>query len=242
MSDKVAVTLKVDAGVRAGLLVLARMDRRTMSSYVESLVDREVQEKKVDVNLIEEEKKKKASKGSEVLDVDLPGYIDAEVFGDWCDHLRDNHKTNTNKQSWVKYSMREFAKAHENGWDVNELMIEAITKGWKGCIFDKHKTTECEDVVSDKPHQYTKREGELMKLRSFEAFHNCSQKLFDQMVNAMDESGMEIDYDVIKRAFSRMCAKLNNNKERVNKVIERIIEDKYFVIDGEGCFEIMQGA
>jgi hypothetical protein len=239
--ESVPVSMRLSGRVRWLLKELSARDHRTMAGYVSALVEREAEGKQLVFD--ESAVVAKAKKEKDVVDVSdivLPDFIDPSLFNDWCEYKKNEHKQKIT-MSWLRYTIRELTKAHENGWDIEELIEAAIANSWKGCVFDKHKTTECEDGVSDKPITYSKRESEFIKLRSFEAFRDCSQDLFNQFLDALEATDREVTYAGIQQAFSIMCMKLRNHN-KVDEMLKSMIETGFFDIDDDGSFEILQGA
>lgn len=223
MSEKVSLMLKVCPNIKALLAECARVDRRTMAGYVESLVVDDAKAKKITVDDLVVKAKKVAPPPVDD-EQELPDYLDKEVWADWCAHRASIKKPLS--ASSIKYSIREMGKAHSNGWDVNALIIDAMAKQWTGFVFDKHRDGRADgkEIVVDKvsKEEIEEHVNALLKMDClYVASVDVWRKLFE---TALENSQLISASDVAN--ICKVLRKVNGNKytvesdDRLNAAIQ----------------------
>lgn len=224
MSEKVSLMLKVCPDIKALLAECARVDRRTMAGYVESLVIDDAKAKKITVDDLVVKAKKVAPPPPVDDEQELPDYLDKEVWADWVAYRSKPGKPMP--LSTIKYSIREMEKAHSNGWDVNELIIDAMAKQWTGFVFDKHRDGRADGkeiiVAKVSKEEIEERINALLKMDClYVASVDVWRKLFE---TAFENSQWLSANDVAN--ICKVLRKVNGNKytvesdDRLNAAIQ----------------------
>lgn len=86
--------------------------------------------------------------------VDIPNFIDGEVWTEWIQHRKEIRKALKPTQS--KAQIKKLTKWHEQGHDVNQIINQSITNGWAGLFELKEnqngKTTK-QQQISDQARE-----------------------------------------------------------------------------------------
>lgn len=80
---------------------------------------------------------KAAAPAFDPLSLALPACVPADIWADWCDHRASGKHPMTERAA--KLTLKGLEVAHENGWDVTDILSTAIMRGWTGCIFEQHR-------------------------------------------------------------------------------------------------------
>lgn len=242
MSDKVSLMLKVDSEVKGILAECARLDRRTMSSYVETLVMTDAKIRNVTLDDVPEKKSRMKRVEDTAATPELPEYLDKELWDDWCAYRSKPGKPML--ASTIKYSIREMEKAHANGWDVNELIATALAKQWTGFVFDKHRTGRAEvastsnDVDEDELKRQTYYKECYSQLIAFDTKGYATPEVYRQFVEVMKETNQLVDLSTVKVMFITF-KRLNKGKEWNDSILQRAIDTGYILVDGHGAFDVL---
>lgn len=76
------------------------------------------------------------AKTSDIV-VNIPAFVKFEVWEEFVQHRKQIKKPLT--AIALQRSIKQMFIAHANGWDVNELLKDAVLYGYQGFFFDKHK-------------------------------------------------------------------------------------------------------
>jgi hypothetical protein len=66
----------------------------------------------------------------------LPSYIDKQIFYDWILHLKQAKRPMTDIT--FKYQLKIAERIHNDGHDVNAMIVKAIEHGWT-CFYHEKK-------------------------------------------------------------------------------------------------------
>lgn len=72
--------------------------------------------------------------------VEVPDFIDYEVWDDWIKHRREIKKAL--KPTTAKQQIKKLTKWHESGYDVNQIILNSISNGWTGLFEPKEKQND----------------------------------------------------------------------------------------------------
>lgn len=241
VNEKVSLMLKVCPDIKALLAECARVDRRTMAGYVESLVIDDAKAKKITLETVPEKKSRMKRVEDDVTTPELPEYLDKELWADWCAYRSKPGKPMLS--STIKYSIREMEKAHANGWDVNELIATALAKQWTGFVFDKHRTGRAEVAVNnDVDEDELKRQAYYKECYSqlieFDTKGYATPEVYRQFVDVMKETNQLVSKDVIRMLFIEF-KRLDKGKEWNDSILQRAIDTGYILVDGRGAFDVL---
>lgn len=77
----------------------------------------------------------------------LPDYVDREAWDGWVDMRQVMHKEK--KAPWTprveKIAMRQLGQFHDQGYDCNYVLDEAVLKGWRGLFVDPQRTPKIKE-------------------------------------------------------------------------------------------------
>lgn len=241
MNDKVAMNLKVSVVTRALIAECARIDHRTVSAYVEAMVEADAKTKKVTVDDLVVKAKKVAPLPTVDAEQELPDYIDKEVWADWCAHRASIKKPLS--ASSIKYSIREMEKAHANGWDVNELLTEALAKQWQGFVFDKHCNCRAESdtnngIDEDELKRQAFFDNSYKALAFFDTKGYVTQEVYLHFLEVMKDTNQLVDPSIVKDMFI-MFKRLDKGKEWNDSILQRAIDTGY-ILNKSGRFDVLR--
>lgn len=242
MSNKVSLMLKVDSDVKDILAECARLDRRTMSSYVETLVMTDAKIRKVTLDdLPKKNLRVKFVVVDDVTTPDLPDYLDKELWDDWCAYRSKQGKPMV--LSTLKYSIREMEKAHANGWDVNELIAKALANQWTGFVFDKHRKGRAEvssanDDVDEDKALLLQREKLCEQLSNLFVGEIITQSVYSNFIAMMRETDQLVDIPQIKWLFDQL-RNIGKGVEWNDAILQRAIDTRY-VLNESGRFDVLR--
>jgi len=241
--ETIPVSMRLSADIRALLGELANRDHRTMAGWVSAVVEREASSaglNKEELMVKAKEKKVAAARSAPAI----PEFIDPEIWADFVEH-RKTHKKPIN-DSTLRYMLPDIMKAHNNGWDVNELIANAIAKGWIAFVFDDpHKISRPggkEIVVKTKlsPTEIAAKKEKLLGYEGLVAHNKDRFVDHDLMVEFVD-TAFETDQPLEMSAIVSMLAKFcKSNKEKCNQWVRNLI-DSQNILDDDGEFIGMRG-
>lgn len=238
MSEKVSLNLKVSTLTKAMIAECARLEHRTVSAYVDAMVEMDVKAKNLSPEMLQPAKVKKRAEVQH--DMELPDYLDRDVWEEWVEYKAGRGKPML--ASTIKYSFREMAKAHANGWDVNELLREALASQWLGFVFEKHRNTRCgtpTDLLSEddqKQQRYTKLLEQLMNLSVDEKL--VSPVFYQQFIGMLHETDQLVDVPQILWMFDQFKM-INKGLEWNNSILQRAVDDHH-VLNEKGRFDVLR--
>ncbi len=243
MTEKVALNLKVSALTKAMIVECARLEHRTVSAYVDAMVEMDAKAKKLTEGMLQPVKARavKEAKDNDSANIKLPDYLDRDVWAEWVEYKADRGKPML--ASTIKYSFREMAKAHANGWDVNELLREALASQWLGFVFEKHRNTRCvtsTDLLSEddqKQQRYTKLLEQLMNLSIDDRL--VSPVLYHIFIGMLHETDQLVDVPQMLWLFDQFKM-INKGLKWNNSILQRAIEDHH-VLNEKGYFDVLRG-
>lgn len=242
MSEKVSVTLKVEGIMKALMEVCAKEDRRTLSAYVEFLVAEDAKFKKISVNdvVVKDKEPRVASVRSSTT---LPDFIDPDVWADFVEHRKTIKKPIN--ESTLRYMVTDIMKAHNNGWDVNELIAKALAGGWQGFVFDEHRGSRPggKEIVVKANLSPAEVAAKKAKLLSYEGLvgHNKDRFVdYDLMVEFVD-TAFETDQPLGMSMMAEMIDKFykSRDKEKCNQFLRNLI-DSPEILNDDGDFIAMR--
>jgi len=243
MSEKVGVTLKVEGVMKALMEACAKVDRRTLSAYVEFLVAEDAKLKKIsvdDVVVKDKESRVAAVRPSTAL----PDFIDPEIWNDFVEHRKTIKKPIN--ESTLRYMVTDMMKAHHNGWDVNELIAKALASGWQGFVFDEQRNSRPggkEMVVKAKlsPAEVAAMKSKLLAYEGLVG-HNKDRFVDHDLVVALIDTAFATDQPLETGMIAMMVNKFyrSGNKEKCNQWVREIIESQK-ILDDDGEFIGMRG-
>lgn len=241
--ETIPVSMRLSADIRALLGELANRDHRTMAGWVSAVVEREAASaglNKEEVIVKAKEKKVVATKPAP----SLPDFIDPEIWNDFVEHRKTLKKPIN--ESTLRYMIPEIMKAHNNGWDVNELIAKAIAEGWQGFVFDKHKDSRpCgKDVVVNgqlSPAEVAAKKEKLLNNEGLVAHNKDRFVDYDLIVKFIDMA-FATDQPLEMKMLSTMLDKFykSGNKEKCNQWVRELIESQN-ILDDDGEFIAMRG-
>jgi len=244
MSEKVSVTLKVEGIMKALMEACAKVDRRTLSAYVESLVAEDAKVKKISVDdVMVKDKEPRVAADKPALA--LPDFIDPEIWSDFVEHRKTLKKPIN--ESTLRYMIPGILKAHHNGWDVNELITHAISEGWKGFVFnDPHFISRPggkEVVVKGQlsPAEVVEKKEKLLNNEGLVA-HNKDRFVDYALIVQFIDMAFATDQPLEMKMLSTMLDKFykSGNKEKCNQWVRDLIESQN-ILDDDGEFIAMRG-
>ncbi len=240
MSEKVSLMLKVCPNIKALLAECARADRRTMAGYIESLVVDDAKAKKITVDDLVVKAKKVAPPPVDD-EQELPDYLDKELWADWVEYRSKSGKPVL--PSTIKYSIRKMEKAHANGWDVNELLTEALAKQWQGFVFDKHCNGRAESdtnngIDEDELKRQAFFDNSYKELAFFDTKGYVTQEVYLHFLEVMKETNQLVDPSIVKDMFI-MFKRLDKGKEWNDSILQRAIDTGY-ILNKSGRFDVLR--
>lgn len=241
MSEKVSLMLKVCPDIKALLAECARVDRRTMAGYVESLVVDDAKAKKITVDDLVVKAKKVAQPPVVEDEQELPDYLDKELWADWVEYRSKSGKPVL--PSTIKYSIRKMEKAHANGWDVNELLTEALAKQWQGFVFDEHCNCRAESdtnnsIDEDELKRQAFFDNSYKELVFFDTKGYVTQEVYLQFLEVMKGTNQLVDPSVVKDMFI-MFKRLDKGKEWNDSILQRAIDTGH-ILNKSGRFDVLR--
>lgn len=233
MSEKLSMNLKVSALTKALIAECARIDHRTVSAYVEAMVEIDAKNKNVTLETVPEKKQRVKSSVGCVTAPDLPNYLDKELWDDWCAYRSKQGKPMV--LSTLKYSIREMEKAHANGWDVNELISKALANQWTGFVFDKHRDTRADgkEIIVSKVSK-EEIEDRINTLLKMDCLYVASIDVWRNLFETAFENGQCLSVSDVAN-ICKVLRKINGNKYTVasDDRLNAAIQSKS-VLDSEG--------
>lgn len=241
--ETVPVSMRLSSDIRALLGELANRDHRTMAGWVSAVVEREALSaglNKEEIVVKAKEKRVAAARSAPAI----PDFIEPDIWADFVEH-RKNIKKPIN-DSTLRYMLPDIMKAHNNGWDVNELIANAIAKGWAAFVFhDPHKISRPggkEVVVKAKltPVEVAEKKAKLL---SYEGLSGANQGRFvdhDLMVEFIDiafEADQPLEIWMIVEMVNLFYK--SKDKERCNNFLRNLI-DSPEILDDDGDFIAMR--
>lgn len=152
MGAKVVMTLRVDEETRQVMTLLSQKSRHTLAGYLEFLMDREAEIHKIDrTQLLSMAAKTEGAGRSQeepadeteaVLNLYLAPWVDKDLWRDFV-MMRKNSKKKGMRPLTERAAIAillKLEKAHELGWDSDQLMEDAITNEWMQMVYEKHLT------------------------------------------------------------------------------------------------------
>lgn len=229
--SKVSLTLKVDEAMKSLMKACAKAGRRTLSAYVESLVEEDAKAKKIRVG--------------DLATTEIPDFIDQSVWNDFVEYRASiNRQTN---DSVIRYWMPNILLAHNNGWDVNELIKNGIANGCTASfVFYNHITSSpnVKEIAVKTKLAPMEIEIEKEKLLSYEGLSGNNKDRFvdHNLMAEMIDMTFETDQPLEMSMISFMVQKFrkSNNKTKCNQWIRKLLETKN-VFDDDGNFVAMDG-
>ena len=165
--DRVALNLKVRPVTKSRAVLCAEADFRTVSAYVEALIEGDAKARKIDVD--ESQCVKKTMKPAcdplpafDPLELELPDYLETEAWEEWIDYRKERNYPIDERT--LRHQLKIAEKGHQDGYNVNSAINRAIASGkWRMFFFDQHdREEEQEETVVQRLH----REANESKLRS----------------------------------------------------------------------------
>ena len=240
--ETIPVSMRLSADIRALLGELANRDHRTMAGWVSAVVEREAASaglNKEELMVKAKEKKVVATKPAPVL----PDFIDPVIWNDFVEHRKTLKKPIN--ESTLRYMIPEIMKAHNNGWDVNELIAKAMAEGWQGFVFDKHKDSRPggkEIVVKTKlsPAEVAAMKAKLLNSDGLAGPNKDRFVDYDLMVEFVD-TAFETDQPLEMRMMAEMIDKFykSRDKEKCNNFLRNLI-DSPEILNEDGDFIAMR--
>lgn len=244
--ETVPVSMRLSADIRALLGELANRDHRTMAGWVSAVVEREaeIQGLKRD-QIVAKAKEKRAAAVKPAPKI--PDFIDPEIWADFVEHRKNIKKPINDSTMW--YMMPDIMKAHNNGWDVNELIANAIAKGWAAFVFhDPHKISRPngkEIVVKAKltPAEVAEKKAKLLNHEGLVG-HNRDRFVDFGLIVELIDTAFETDQPLEMGMLSMMLNKFfrSGNKEKCNQWLRDLIDSQNILNDdgefiGMRCFQ-----
>lgn len=165
---KVVMSFRVDRELREEIHRYAKSEHRTAANWVEAVLLRELQQRsghvvtlesvdhkielmleefrgiKKDVSIVKKKatkQEKKANNGEDelqkVLDLELPDTLSYEMWKDWNLYLIEK-RGNRLTVKLATAMLERWKEADDNGWDLDELVQEAMYRKWSDAVWDKH--------------------------------------------------------------------------------------------------------
>lgn len=80
---------------------------------------------------------------------DVPTWIDREAWDGFVDMRQVMHKESRGRIPWTQraqtIALRDLSRWHEEGYDCNHILDEAVLKGWRG-LFINERTPKLRDT------------------------------------------------------------------------------------------------
>jgi len=86
--------------------------------------------------------------------VDVPDFIDGDVWDKWIRHRKEIKKKLTPTQS--EGQIKKLTRWHESGYDVNEIITTSIENGWQG-LFEPKKGKDNARTPEQELHEFLAR-------------------------------------------------------------------------------------
>lgn len=234
MSDKVALTLKVSALTKAMIVECARLEHRTVSAYVDAMVESDMKSKKLSPEMLKPAKVKVA-KEEEVKAI-LPEYVDRSLWKDWSEHRRDLKRPITS--SAFKQIVVQMDKATANGYDVNELIRKALMKGWHDFIYQNHLTCSDEVVSDEDKTRILQREKLCEQLGNLFVGGLLTQSVYNNFITMMRETDQLVDVPQINWLLDQLRM-IGKGVEWNDSILQRAIDTRY-VLNESGRFDVLR--
>jgi len=241
--ETIPVSMRLSADIRALLGELANRDHRTMAGWVSAVVEREAASaglNKEEIRVKAKEKKVAASRPAPML----PDYIDPAIWADFVEHRKMIKKPIND--STLRYMIPDIMKAHDNGWDVNELIAKALAGGWQGFVFDEQRNTRPngkEIVVKPKlsPSEVAEKKAKLLGYEGLVG-HNYNRYVDHDLMVEFVDTAFETDQPLEMSAIAVMLNRFSKstNKEKCNQWVRNLI-DSQNILDDDGEFIGMRG-
>ncbi len=232
--NKVSLMLKVDEMVKGLLVACAKVDRRTMSAYVEALIEADAKAKRIVPEMLKPPKVKEAKE--EEVKATLPDYVDRLLWKDWSEHRRDLKRPITS--SAFKQIVVEMDKATANGHDVNELMRKALAKGWKDFIYPNHLVGS-EEVVSDEDKaRFLQRAKLCEQLGNIFIGGLLTPSIYNSFITMMRETDQLVDVPQINWLLDQLRS-VGKGIDWNDAILQRAIDTRY-VLNESGRFDVLR--
>jgi len=142
--------------------------------------------------------------------------------------------------STVKYAIREMMKAHANGWDVNELLREALAKQWQGFVFDKHTKSrgESSDLLSEDEQHHQRNESMFGQLVKLTADGLVTPSLYHEFIIMLKETDQLIDVPQMLWMFDQFKM-INKGPVWNDSILQRAVADHH-VFNEKGKFDVLR--
>lgn len=253
MSDKVGVTLKVEGVMKALMEACAKVDRRTLSAYVESLVADDAKVKKIRMeDVVAKEKPSRSDRSPDVLkailEMELPDEIEFEWWRDFV-MMRETSKKPAITPLTINAAnlvLKKCRQAIANGWPMEPQFEEATAREWAMPVYDKHLTTRAngkEIVVKPKlsASEVSARKAKLIGHDGLVG-HNKDRFVDYDLIVQLIDTAFATDQPLEMRMLGAMLDKFykSGNKERCNKWVRDLIESQN-ILDDDGEFIAMRG-
>lgn len=163
----ISVTIRIDEEVKEIWKRLAKKENRSLANYLARILLREedyetgnsVTLESLDnkLDLIREDTKnikrpgkpvsneKKENKNrdelQQVLDLELPDTLSYEMWKDWNLYLIEK-RGNRLTVKLATAMLERWQEADDNGWDLDDLVQEAMYRKWSDAVWDKHINEE----------------------------------------------------------------------------------------------------
>lgn len=253
MSEKVGVTLKVEGVMKALMEACAKVDRRTLSAYVESLVAEDAKAKKISVDdVVVKEKTLRADRSSdvlsEILELELPKEIEFEWWSDFV-MMRETSKKPTITPltlNAAKLALKKCRQAIANGWPMEHQFEEATAREWAMPVYEQHLNTRAngKELVVKPKLSASEVSARKSKLMGHEGLSNHNKDRFvdyDLVVKFID-TAFAINQPLEMGMLSMMLNKFfkSCNKEKCNQWVRDLIESQN-ILNDDGEFIGMRG-
>ncbi len=106
---------------------------KSCNSTVPPMADKQVL-KKQQVSKDRREQKKQATKKRYQIAVELPEWLDVEIWKQWTDYRSERKKPLT--LAGAELQLRDLAKFHDDGHEVRKIIERSIANGWQGLFPD----------------------------------------------------------------------------------------------------------
>lgn len=255
------ISFRIDDGLREKVRSWSALEHRTISNFMEALLHRESELRDGDVVTLESldvklerllgglqaaqtkpvKVKKVAPPPAVDAEQELPDYLDKELWADWVEYRSKSGKPVL--PSTIKYSIRKMEKAHANGWDVNELLTEALAKQWQGFVFDKHCNGRAESdtnngIDEDELKRQAFFDNSYKELAFFDTKGYVTQEVYLHFLEVMKETNQLVDPSIVKDMFI-MFKRLDKGKEWNDSILQRAIDTGY-ILNKSGRFDVLR--
>lgn len=123
------------------------------------------------------EPKKRAKKQLEPV-TELPIWLSQETWELWKQYRREIKKPMTPLAE--RMTIDRLQVALDNGWNPEELIQQACTASWQGCVFDKHLKTKYEPQQNGISYGQERRgTGPQASIQSIEQFKRATDPAFE---------------------------------------------------------------